>query len=88
MRRASALARAALALGVLPLGACVGEVPPPEPTPVELEAPPGFPPMVVPDENPTTLEGIALGRRLYYDRRLSRDGTRACADCHHQERSF
>lgn len=44
--------------------------------------------MIVPDDNPTTHEGVALGRQLYYDRRLSAAGTRACADCHLQERSF
>lgn len=31
---------------------------------------------------------VALGRRLFYDRVLSRDGTMACADCHVQARGF
>ncbi|MCZ7681018.1 MAG: hypothetical protein M5U28_20425 [Sandaracinaceae bacterium] len=44
--------------------------------------------MIVPDDNPTTHEGVALGRQLYYDERLSAAGTQACADCHLQERSF
>lgn len=53
-----------------------------------VDLPRGFPPMVVPEDNPTTRAGVALGRRLYYDERLSNGGTRACADCHLQERAF
>lgn len=55
---------------------------------VELTFPPGFPPLVIPDDNPTTHAGIALGRTLYYDERLSPDGSRACANCHLQAHSF
>lgn len=50
--------------------------------------PEGLPPMEVPDDNPTTVEGVALGRQLYHDPRLSPDGTRACASCHLQEHAF
>src|SRR5438067_1712803 len=32
--------------------------------------------------------GIALGRRLFFDKRLSRDGTVSCASCHQPERAF
>lgn len=53
-----------------------------------VQIPRGFPPMEVPDHNPTTPEGVALGRQLYYDQRLSNGGARACADCHLQERAF
>ena len=35
--------------------------------------------MPVPEENPLTAEKIELGRRLFFDRRLSRDGTISCA---------
>ena len=42
--------------------------------------------------NVLTEEGVALGRKLFYDPRLSgRDGTdgiRSCSSCHHQEKSF
>jgi cytochrome c peroxidase len=31
---------------------------------------------------------ITLGRQLFFDRRLSRDGTRSCATCHDPARSF
>lgn len=58
------------------------------PEPLEIQLPPTFPPLIVPEDNPTTHEGVALGRQLYYDTRLSPDGTRACADCHLQELAF
>jgi len=35
-----------------------------------------------PDDNPTTPEKVSLGKRLYYDARLSGDGTLSCASCH------
>jgi len=41
-----------------------------------------------PEENPLTVEKIELGRRLFNDRRLSRDGSIACASCHQPERGF
>lgn len=42
----------------------------------------------VPDANHLTAEKIELGRRLFFDRRLSRDGSVACASCHDPERAF
>lgn len=44
--------------------------------------------MPVPEENPLTAEKITLGRRLFNDARLSRDGTVACASCHDPARAF
>ena len=44
--------------------------------------------MPVPEENPLTAEKIELGRRLFNDRRLSRDGSVACATCHDPQRAF
>lgn len=41
-----------------------------------------------PQGNPTTAAKVELGRRLFYDTRLSRNGTLACASCHLQERAF
>lgn len=35
-----------------------------------------------PLDNPTTPEKVALGRRLFFDRRLSADGTLSCSSCH------
>src|SRR6266581_2166454 len=42
----------------------------------------------VPDENPLTTERIEQGRRLFLDRRLSRDGSISCSSCHDPERAF
>jgi cytochrome c peroxidase len=36
----------------------------------------------IPSDNPLTAQKIALGRALYFDKRLSRDGTVSCATCH------
>ena len=44
--------------------------------------------MPVPEDNPLTAEKIELGRRLFSDRRLSRDGSIACSSCHEPERAF
>jgi cytochrome c peroxidase len=41
-----------------------------------------------PRDNPTTDAGAALGRVLFYDTRLSANGTIACASCHHQKHAF
>lgn len=42
----------------------------------------------VPDDNPLTAESIDQGRRLFFDRRLSRDGSISCSSCHDPERAF
>jgi cytochrome c peroxidase len=44
--------------------------------------------MPVPADNPITAEKIELGRRLFNDRRLSRDGTVACSSCHDPDHAF
>ncbi len=47
--------------------------------------------MLIPEENPLTEEGVALGRRLYYDPKLSVNGPltgHSCSSCHQQEKSF
>lgn len=44
--------------------------------------------MPVPEENPLTPEGIELGRRLFFDRSLSRDRTVSCSTCHDPERAY
>lgn len=46
------------------------------------------PPPVVPADNPMSTHGVALGRHLFHDPRLSRDGTMSCATCHEQSRAF
>lgn len=42
----------------------------------------------VPADNPLTPAKVALGRQLFYDTRLSGDGTIACASCHSPEHAF
>jgi cytochrome c peroxidase len=49
---------------------------------VEIKAPLGLPPVPIPAANKPTADTIALGRRLYYDPKLSLDGSIACASCH------
>lgn len=44
--------------------------------------------MPVPESNPLTPQKIALGRKLFFDKRLSRDGTVACASCHQPKLAF
>ena len=61
---------------------------PPEPTPLTLQIPPGFPQMAIPKDNPMTVEGVALGRRLFYDPILSGNNTQACGSCHIQQFAF
>lgn len=42
----------------------------------------------VPKKNPQTPEKIELGKKLFFDRRLSGDGTMSCATCHMPELAF
>ncbi len=44
--------------------------------------------MLIPPDNPVTPEKVALGRKLYYDKRLSKDGTVSCATCHDPDKGF
>ena len=54
----------------------------PAATPYTLEIPPFFPPMDIPEDNPLTVEGIELGRMLFWEPALSADQTISCASCH------
>ncbi len=58
------------------------------PTPVMLQGPAGFPQMVIPADNPTTMQGIELGKRLFYDPILSADFTMSCSSCHLPKGNF
>jgi cytochrome c peroxidase len=44
--------------------------------------------MPVPEDNPLSVEKVELGRRLFKDRRLSRDRSIACISCHDPDRAF
>jgi cytochrome c peroxidase len=62
------------------------------PVPVNLEIPQLFEEKlispVIPSNNPLTLEGIALGKKLFFDPILSGDGTQSCASCHNPQKAF
>jgi cytochrome c peroxidase len=64
------------------------EAPPAETVPKAPElpkAPSQFPAMKIPEDNPQTAKKIALGHQLFFDARLSVDGSRACYSCHLNE---
>jgi cytochrome c peroxidase len=48
----------------------------------------GLPAMEIPADNPMTVEGIQLGRHLFYDPILSRDSTISCSSCHQIDKAF
>ena len=59
------------------------------PTAYGLEVPAHFPGLpAAPADNPLTVQGVALGRRLFYDKALSVDNSISCASCHRQELAF
>src|SRR6185369_10331422 len=41
-----------------------------------------YEPMVIPADNPMSPEKVALGRQLFFDERLSIDGSKSCYSCH------
>lgn len=50
--------------------------------------PASFPAMKIPSHNPTTEEGVALGKKLFSDPLLSGNNTQSCASCHQQNVAF
>ena len=58
-------------------------------TPFPFRIPNGFPPPVYRFvNNPRTKEGFELGRKLFYDGKLSKDGNFPCSSCHQQFAAF
>ncbi|HSM30214.1 MAG TPA: cytochrome c peroxidase [Woeseiaceae bacterium] len=55
---------------------------------VLAKPPPGLPDIPVPDHNPVTSDKVRLGRKLFFDRRLSANNTVSCAMCHIPEQGF
>ncbi|WP_288955535.1 cytochrome c peroxidase [uncultured Polaribacter sp.] len=43
---------------------------------------------IIPTNNPLTEEGVALGKKLFFDKILSGDGTQSCATCHDPKNAF
>ena len=58
------------------------------PAAYELTLPRGFPKPHIPSDNPLTADKVQLGRLLFYDRRMSVNGSTSCATCHRQELAF
>jgi cytochrome c peroxidase len=60
----------------------IGKAATPTGAPVKINAPLGLPPVPIPADNQPTSDSIALGRKLFYDVKLSGDNTLSCASCH------
>ena len=56
--------------------------------PVAIQSPLGLPAVPVPSDNPPTAATIALGRRLFYEVKLSNNATLSCASCHNPALRF
>ncbi|HRH37677.1 MAG TPA: cytochrome-c peroxidase, partial [Flavobacteriales bacterium] len=56
--------------------------------PFQLHIPAGFPVPMIPAENPLTEASVRLGKALFFEKRLSRDGSVSCASCHRPEHAF
>jgi len=57
-------------------------------TPLAFTVPAGFPQVSLPADNPLTAEGVSLGKKLFFDPRLSGNGEQSCASCHRSSRAF
>jgi len=79
---------AAVAAGWMVALAAVGSSAQSASTAWKWDLPPGFPTPRVPPDNPMSVEKVELGRHLFYDTRLSIDGTYSCATCHDQAVAF
>lgn len=92
-RREAALARALIrtpfvvgVVGVVFVASCSSE---PESSPTyDFGLPPGFADPWVPPDNPMTAEKAALGKKLFFDERLSGNGTMSCGSCHDRTKGF
>lgn len=88
---------ALIAIAIIAINACKKESKPIEavaysPTPLSVSVP-AFVKTYVgelksPDDNQLTVEGVALGRKLFYEKMLSNDLTMSCGSCHKQEDGF
>ena len=89
-----------IGLTLLSLGSCSNDesnndpipIPIPEPTLKPLTIPTLFEDNIIapiiPFNNPQTVEGITLGRKLFFDPILSADNSQSCSDCHDPKFSF
>ncbi len=75
---------AALLLGGVLCGAIMAQGGPSR----DQGAPLGLPPVPIPADNPQTPAKIALGDKLFHDKRFSTTGEVSCATCHEKEKAF
>ena len=60
----------------------------PTATPYQFRFSRFFPRPSLPDDNPLTEEGVALGRKLFFEKRLSINNSQSCGSCHNPARAF
>ncbi|MEM6771316.1 MAG: cytochrome-c peroxidase, partial [Bacteroidota bacterium] len=61
---------------------------PPAPEVIAIPEPAEFASIIYPNDNPTTREGLALGRSIFFDPILSQDSSISCGSCHLPELAF
>ena len=61
---------------------------PPATTPYPIPSIPNFRAMPTNANNPMTVEGVALGKKLFFDPILSKDSSISCSSCHSPANSF
>ena len=88
-RCASGVSLFSIAVVFLMLAGCrtkISEVP--IGVPIMIHPPLGLSPVPIPVDNRPTAQTISLGRRLFYDQRLSKDNSLSCATCHNPKFDF
>lgn len=63
-------------------------LPPMPEAPPLPKTPAGLPEMKVPEDNPQTAAKVHLGKQLFFDKRLSKDGSASCETCHVPEKGW
>ncbi|MBX3390394.1 MAG: hypothetical protein KF691_13170 [Phycisphaeraceae bacterium] len=53
-----------------------------------LQIPQGFGEPPLPADNPLTVEGVSLGEKLFFEKKLSANNAQSCSDCHHPDAAF
>lgn len=76
-------------VGLIFVFACTEDTQIKKPTPYLYEPPVMFGDRYeIPEDNPFTVEGIELGRHLFYEKILSRNNQISCGSCHQQSKAF
>ena len=92
LMRPGKLAVVFLIMGTMAIATLTAESRQARGTPVKFEMPKGLPEAVwrelIPKDNPLTAEKVALGEKLFFEKRLSVDRTVSCATCHDPATAF